>query len=335
MKRTFTGRWHARNVRRMRLELRHLRAVCTIADTGSVSKAASVLGIAQPALTAQLQRIESTLGAPLFERDRRGVRPTQLGQLVLERARVVLPAVDGLQEEASRIAEQERAVPRYRVGSVNGPFLSGLVQRLTEAEPQAEVITQVSWSAKELAEVVFEGGADFALIGTCGDADAPSERPLTWTTLALDPVFVLLAESHPLAGRSEVALAELADSRWAVTPGDGCFGDCFARECARAGFSPRAVYEVDVASCVGMAQDGQAVVLCQATFRYTPGLVVMPLAGAPLSWRHQLGWRPGSVSPDLVERLSGHALHAYRESVGRNDRYESWLIEHPEFGPQR
>lgn len=71
----------------MDLELRHLRVVCAIADAGSVTKAASQLGLAQPALTAQPQRIERALGGPLFERDRRGARATPLGELVLARAR--------------------------------------------------------------------------------------------------------------------------------------------------------------------------------------------------------------------------------------------------------
>jgi DNA-binding transcriptional LysR family regulator len=79
----------------MDIELRHLRVVCAIADTGSVTKAAALLGLAQPALTTQLQRIERTLGGTLFERDRRGARPTALGELVLARARVLIPAVKG------------------------------------------------------------------------------------------------------------------------------------------------------------------------------------------------------------------------------------------------
>src|ERR1051325_9428100 len=101
----------------MNLELRHLKVVCAIAETGSVTKAASQLGLAQPALTAQLQRIERTLGGPLFERDRRGARPTALGELVLARARVLLPAMKGLQDEAARLAGNEigRASCRERV----------------------------------------------------------------------------------------------------------------------------------------------------------------------------------------------------------------------------
>lgn len=120
----------------MNLELRHLRAVCAIAETGSVTKAASQLGLAQPALTAQLQRIERALGGPLFERGRHGARPTSLGELVLARARVVLPAMRGLEEEAARLAGSEDVPGRYRIGAVNGPILGGLVSRLVEEFPR-------------------------------------------------------------------------------------------------------------------------------------------------------------------------------------------------------
>src|SRR5690349_24930856 len=104
----------------MNLELRHLKVVCAIAETGSVTKAAALLGLAQPALTTQLQRIERALGGPLFERDRRGARPTALGELVLARARVLIPAVKGLQDEAARFAGTGEATSRYRIGATNG-----------------------------------------------------------------------------------------------------------------------------------------------------------------------------------------------------------------------
>src|SRR3954465_4580729 len=126
----------------MNLELRHLRVVCAIAETGSVTKAASQLGLAQPALTAQLQRIERTLGGPLFERDRRGARPTALGELVLSRARVLLPAMKGLQDEAARLAGSSGGgdtMSRYRIGALGGPILGGMVYRLSNAQPDAQI----------------------------------------------------------------------------------------------------------------------------------------------------------------------------------------------------
>jgi hypothetical protein len=60
----------------MRIERRHLEVVIAIAEAGSISKAAAELAIAQPALSAQLSRIERTLGGPLFERGSRGSTPT-------------------------------------------------------------------------------------------------------------------------------------------------------------------------------------------------------------------------------------------------------------------
>lgn len=76
----------AHNLPLWSLELRHLRTVRAIADTGSLTKAAATLGLAQPALSAQLRRIEKALGGVLFDRDHTGARATPLGELVLERA---------------------------------------------------------------------------------------------------------------------------------------------------------------------------------------------------------------------------------------------------------
>lgn len=112
----------------MEPELRRLRTVRAIADTGSLTKAAAALGLAQPAPSAQLRRIEKALGGPLFARDR-GARPTLLGELVLERGRVVLPAVSELQEEAVRFTNAWGAVERFRRGGTHGPRLGGLVDR--------------------------------------------------------------------------------------------------------------------------------------------------------------------------------------------------------------
>lgn len=319
----------------MELELRHLKVVCAIAETGSVTKAASMLGLAQPALTAQLQRIERALGGPLFDRDRRGARPTALGELVLARARVLLPAMKGLQDEATRMAVAGGGMSRYRIGGANSPALGGLVHRLAAEQPPAEITTYASWYATELAELVRSGRLDFALAGVCGDSAPPAEYGLTWRALALDPVFVLLPEVHPLAGRDEVPLAALADTRWVAAPGDGCFADCFAAACARAGFTPRKIYETDVRGCIDLVEAGAGVALCQATFRPMTGLVTRPLAGTPLRWRLLLGWHPDSPAAASAGRVLGHAGAAYVDALARIPGYGDWLLCHPGFGVRR
>ncbi|MFC0623763.1 LysR family transcriptional regulator [Kribbella deserti] len=314
----------------MELELRHLRIVVAIAEAGSITKASAVLGLAQPALTAQLRRIEKTLGGPLFERDRRGVRATPLGELVVARARVLLPAVSGLRAEAARLANDPGDVPvRLRLGSAAGALLGGLMHQLAERCPDLEVTTHVSWSADELAEMVAEGNLDYILVGVCGDARPPVTPGLCWHEVADDPVFVLLNADHPRAGAAEVELAELADARWAANPGDGCFSDCFAAACARAGFSPRTLHETDVVTCLDLVETGDAVVLCQAMFRPRPGIVAVPIAGVPLHWRTVAGWHPDGLDTSFVEALHEFTMASYLDAVARSSPYAAWLADHP------
>lgn len=319
----------------MKLELRHLRVVCAIADTGSVTKAASTLGLAQPALTAQLQRIERTLGGPLFDRDRRGARPTALGELVLARARVVLPAIQGLQDEAVRLAGAGDALGRYRFGGVNSPLLGRLVHRLAAEQPQAQITTYASWSVDELAQLMAGGRLDYALVGVCGDSAPSAEFGLSWREVAVDPVLVLLPETHRMAGRDEVPLPELGREQWVTAPGDGCFGDCFAAACARAGFTPVKVYETDVRGCVDLVDAGEAIALCQATFRPVAGLVTRRLAGTPLRWRLLLGWHPGSTAARFADWVLEMAVAAYTDSLAAHPNYLAWLLHNPAFGTRR
>ncbi|OKJ94611.1 LysR family transcriptional regulator [Streptomyces sp. CB03234] len=313
----------------MELELRHLRTIRAIADAGSLTKAATALGLAQPALSAQLRRIERSLGGVLFERGRTGVRTTALGALVLDRARVVLPAVNELQQEAVRFARsgspgdgRRRA---FRIGGTHGPLLGGLVDRIASAEPGIGVVTHTSWSEREIAASAAEGRLDYALIGTCGESTPPESGRLAWTEVARDPVFVMLAAGHPLAARPEVELGELAAEAWTDVPGDGCFADCFAAACVRAGFTPATVYETDTASCVHLVQVGRAVGLCRATFPDTPGMVTRPLAGTPLVWRHLLGWHPEAPAAAGAPFVVDHVREAHRAAVARSTSYPRWL----------
>ncbi|MFJ4674397.1 LysR family transcriptional regulator [Kitasatospora sp. NPDC088783] len=80
----------------MDLELRHLRVLRAIADSGSVGRAAAAIGVSQPATSTQLRRIERRLGAAVFDRTAAGVVPTIFGAEVLAAAREVLAWVDRL-----------------------------------------------------------------------------------------------------------------------------------------------------------------------------------------------------------------------------------------------
>src|ERR1700677_2827176 len=76
------------------VSMRALECLVTIVEQGSLTKAAAVLHISQPALSHQVTAIERTLGTPVIERMPRGVRPTAAGLAVAAEARSALAAAD-------------------------------------------------------------------------------------------------------------------------------------------------------------------------------------------------------------------------------------------------
>jgi DNA-binding transcriptional LysR family regulator len=180
--------------------------------------------------------------------------------------------------------------------------------------------------------MVLDGRLDYALVGVCGDSPPPAEGGLAWHAICVDAVGVLMSDQNPLAAQEEVDLALLGNEQWANAPGDGCFSDCFAAACARAGFSPRRVFETDVGGCIDLLNSGAAVVLAQGTFRHLPGIVMLPIAGTPLRWRHLLGWHPDSIAAGAAEEVLDLARAAYLEVVGQRPMYRAWLDANPRFG---
>lgn len=124
----------------MDVEIRHLRMIRAISEAGSLSGAATRLGLTQPALTRQLQRLERAFGGTLFHRDRNGTRPTALGELVVQRVRVLVPSVDELLSEAKLLTEPEIAGPTpIRLLTHPTPLPGPLVERLRELAPEADI----------------------------------------------------------------------------------------------------------------------------------------------------------------------------------------------------
>jgi DNA-binding transcriptional LysR family regulator len=111
--------WHQLYAERMDLELRHLRCLVAIADTGTFTDAGIELGISQAAVSRNLLALENLLGARLLQRTSRSVTPTTAGVHVLAQARQILAAAANLVSEATtghtalRIGHAWSAMGRY------------------------------------------------------------------------------------------------------------------------------------------------------------------------------------------------------------------------------
>ncbi|GAB2955608.1 LysR family transcriptional regulator [Micromonospora polyrhachis] len=316
----------------MNLELRHLRALCVIADTGSITKAAATLGVSQPALTALLQRVEREIGGQVFTRGRHGVRPTSLGQFVLVRARTVLMAMEDLHRTAAR---QIRPVTdTVRLGGLAGPVSVGLADRLGDHLPDVEVRLHAEYSPRLLWELLQSGRLDAAAMLDYPGFELRPPPTVLWEVIVFEPVFVALWEGHRFAERDEVDLADLADEPMALTPSDGAgWPDCWHLACQQAGFAPRVLYTIsDAVPIREMVATRRAISPCQAVFPASDGVVVRPLAGNPITLRHLLVCRRDGPLAEHFDDLVRLAREAYQAYAARRPEYLRWLRRHDDDG---
>ncbi|MGH8876154.1 MAG: LysR family transcriptional regulator [Stackebrandtia sp.] len=317
----------------MDLEFRHLRTICAIDDAGSLSRAAIWLGVSQPALSAQLRRVERALGGELFVRDRSGVVPTALGVRTLRRARPILADFDAFIGRLDTPSADGRRV--LRMGSAHMECVGTMITHVRRELPESEVRFQVEPSAVTLAQALEHNRMDMAVIGTMDDHDVPLAHELAHRTLVPRlPVFVAVSQAHPLAGCAAIELAELAGEAWICPPGadDGSL-ESLRTACRRAGFDARVEYEVPSGAGRQLIESGQAVQLVEPTSRALGGLVVRPLVGEPLRMRIKFAWRRGGLSPVQADRVYRAAARAYRAHASDHPVFAEWWAKHPQVHP--
>ena len=307
----------------MELELRHLRALCAIADTGSIGRAASELGCSQQAMSTQLRRIESHFGRPLFERDAVGVRPTRYGVGVVAGARDVLARAEAI----GRPVEDPAQRSVLRLAATNSPILSGMVGRVRTELPDLVLTVSSVYESSQIVELLEGGGLDAAIGVDYPGLELRHSAAVGHRGIVTEPSFVALPAGHRLRHRIEIALADLAEDSWFITPDDGAgWPGVFYAACAAAGFTPAVVHEFlgDRLQLQDMIADGLGVSLVQATTRPVPGVIVRPLVGTPMWCRYLLVWRKESVADEVVATLFGAASASYRSLIARAPHFRTW-----------
>ena len=147
-----------------RPSIRQLECIVAVSDHGSFRKAATALGISQPALSAQVQAVEETLGVQIFERDRRTVLVTPAGEDIVGRAREALTAVDAVGETARRRGEPLVGPLRLGVIPTVAPYwLPALLPTVRTKFPKLELILREEQTSRLLAQL-SAGQLDAAMV---------------------------------------------------------------------------------------------------------------------------------------------------------------------------
>ncbi|MEV5872993.1 LysR family transcriptional regulator [Streptomyces sp. NPDC052101] len=211
------------------MELRQLSYFVAVAEELHFGRAAERLHIVQSAVSQQIQRLERELGAELFDRSPRRVRLTGAGERLLPEARAVLAAA-----ERARAVVAAPAGLRLGTSTGLGEHLDRVLARFAARAPEVPV-ELFSLPAGERLARIAAGRLDAAFVRS-------AEPPAGVTVLPLwsDPLVAALPATHPLAGRDEIDLADLAALPLALAPRrvNPALVDLVVGACHAAGFEP-------------------------------------------------------------------------------------------------
>lgn len=205
------------------LDPKHLLWLAEIAELGSLSRAARKLHVTQPTLTRAVQVIEDHVGSKVLQRERRGVRPTKIGERLVEIGR-------GIIENRSRAEDivdlwREGLDRELRVGvgpmlaaSIMGRFFAGLI----DDQPRY-ALRVVSATASGLIERLNGGALDIAV---APEQISLFQEDLVQHKLLSDDLAIFAGRKNPLAQQARKVLShELEDRTWiAIGAHSGIFG---------------------------------------------------------------------------------------------------------------
>lgn len=180
---------------------------------GGFSKAARALHRTQPAISRRLALLELELGAPLFERTMQGTRLSQAGRVLLPLAERALAALGDAERAVRALSrEDEGPVALAIVGTLADNKLATALRDLRASHQHIDV-SLVTATSRKVSELVIRGEAD---IGVRYEVDPSVE--LDSRPLAPEPLAIICAPDHPLAGRRIELLADLREQRWLAFP---------------------------------------------------------------------------------------------------------------------
>ncbi|MGW0087150.1 LysR family transcriptional regulator [Streptomyces sp. NPDC003393] len=164
--------------RKIALDIKQLKAIVTVAEVGSVTRAADLLHLVQPAVTRQIRTLEQELGVPLFERSGQGMRLTEEGEIMVGRARRAL-------NELERARAEVQPVPGVVTGVVTVGLLEStsdllaepLVTALARDHPGVEIRLMTAYSG-HLQQWLDDGDLDLALLYNLDSTPTLNARPL-------------------------------------------------------------------------------------------------------------------------------------------------------------
>jgi DNA-binding transcriptional LysR family regulator len=281
------------------IELRHLRYFVVLAEELHFGRAAARLGMAQPPLSQQIQRLERLLGSRLFERTSRRVQLTDAGQAFLAEARRALLGVENAVEAARRAGRGETGELRVAfAATVMFVHLPRIIREFRTRFPGVHLDLREMPTGPQLA-ALKAGDIDIGFV-----REPRPDPELEIVTVMREPLRIAVNKSHPLAAKATLAVRHLADEPFVLFPEElapGLYAQVMGL-CRAAGFTPRVVEESrELYTSVSLVEAGVGVSILPASVEKLGwrGVRYRPIPSAAAETRIAAAWRRDRARPVL------------------------------------
>jgi DNA-binding transcriptional LysR family regulator len=198
-----------------RMKLHDLHVLMTVAQAGSMRKAATLLNTSQPAISRSIAELENAIGVPLLDRNPKGVGPTAYGRALLDGGAAMFDELHQAVKKIEFLADPTAG--EVRIGSIiplAASFVSAVVDRLSRRCPRI-VFHFVTGGTDTLHGKLHERNVDLLIARRYGPAADERE---SFEFLFDDPYIVVAGAKSPWARRRGFALAELINDSWVLPP---------------------------------------------------------------------------------------------------------------------
>jgi molybdate transport repressor ModE-like protein len=226
----------------MELDVRRILLLAEIERRGSITAAANALNYTVSAVSQQVSKLEAETGQLLLERHARGIWLTEAGRAVVRHAHRIDRQLRAARAELDDLAELRSGELRFGTfPTASASLLPLAVTAFRTAHPSVR-LTVRSTRFAGLVEMLETREIELSLLWDY-DWRRVADPDLDIIHLFDDPSDLVVAATHPLAGRTVVNLAELADEQWITRAEDHPVAEVLARSCHATGFEPRVVYK--------------------------------------------------------------------------------------------
>lgn len=250
------------------LDLRHLHAFVTLAEELHFGRAARRLRVAQPALSQQLKRIETTLAVQLFLRSSRRVELTEAGAAFLPHARALLADATRAETLARRAAEGHAGIIRIAfIASGAFGLLPEILIRFRSTLPDVS-IEFFDGPLEAPIDRLVNGSLDVAIV-----RDPDPDPRVHARTIREERICAVVPKSHRLASRNRISVSALANDSFVMFPRARAprLFDKLVLLCDEGGFAPRIVSEAaDWQVLASLVAAGVGVTLAPESVRRMP-----------------------------------------------------------------